>query len=50
MGHNLLCRQVDAGIISVRKATELFETERKRFIKERQEHNRRQEARDVGLG
>jgi hypothetical protein len=34
----------------VRKATKLFETERERFIKERQEHNRRQEARYVGLG
>jgi hypothetical protein len=35
-----LCRQVDAGTLSVRKATELFEAERERVIKERQEYNR----------
>jgi hypothetical protein len=40
-----LCRQVDAGTISVREATGQLEAER-----ERQEHNRRQEARDIGLG
>jgi hypothetical protein len=40
-----LCRQVDAGTISVREATDQFEAER-----ERQEYNRQQEARGVGLG
>ncbi len=45
-----LCRQIDAGIIGVRKATNQFETERERVIKKRQEYNRRQEARGVGLG
>jgi hypothetical protein len=45
-----LCRQVDAGTISVREATDQFEVERERVIQERQEHNRRQEARSVGLG
>ena len=34
----------------VRKATELFEAERERVIKERQEYNRRQEVGGVGLG
>jgi hypothetical protein len=45
-----LCRQVAAGLISVRNATEQFEAERERVIQERQEHNRQQEARGVGLG
>jgi hypothetical protein len=44
-----LCRQVDAGTISVREASDQFETERERVIKKRQEYNRRQEARGVGL-
>jgi hypothetical protein len=34
----------------VRKATELFEAQRERVIKERQEYNRRQEVGGVGLG
>lgn len=42
-----LCRQVDAGIISVRKATDQFEAERERVIRERQEYNRGQEARGM---
>jgi hypothetical protein len=45
-----LCRQVDAGTISVREATDQFEAERERVIRERQEYNRGQEARGVGLG
>jgi hypothetical protein len=45
-----LCRQIDAGILNVQEATERFEVERERFIKKRQEYNRRQEARGVGLG
>jgi hypothetical protein len=44
-----LCRQVDAGTISVREATDQFEAERERVIQERQEYNRRQEARGLGL-
>jgi hypothetical protein len=32
------------------KATELFEAERERVIKERQEYNRRWKARGVSLG
>jgi hypothetical protein len=39
-----LCRRVDAGIISMREATERFEAEQKRVIKKRQEYNRRQEV------
>jgi hypothetical protein len=39
-----------AGTISVREATGQFEAERERVIQERQEHNRRQEAKGVGLG
>jgi hypothetical protein len=35
-----LCRQVDAGTLSVRKAKEQFEAERKQVIKERREYNR----------
>jgi hypothetical protein len=35
-----LCRQVDAGTISVREASDQFETERERVIKKRQEYNR----------
>jgi hypothetical protein len=45
-----LCRKVDASTMTVREATELFEAERERVIKERQEYNRRQEAGGVGLG
>jgi hypothetical protein len=45
-----LCRQVDAGTISVREATDHFEAERERVIRERQEYNSGQEARGVGLG
>jgi hypothetical protein len=45
-----LCRQVDAGKISVREATEQFEAERERVIRERREYNRKQEAGGVGLG
>jgi predicted kinase len=45
-----LCRQVDAGKISVREATELFEAERERVIRERREYNRRQEIGGVGMG
>jgi hypothetical protein len=45
-----LCRQVDTGIISVRKATEQFEAERERVIRERREYNRRQEAGSVETG
>jgi hypothetical protein len=45
-----LCRQVNAGIINVRNATEQFEAERERVIQERREYNRKQKARGVGLG
>jgi hypothetical protein len=45
----MLYRQVDAGIISVRKATEQFEAEREQVIRERREYNRRQEVRGVGI-
>jgi hypothetical protein len=45
-----LCREVDAGTMTVREATKQFEAERERVIQERQEHNRRQKARGVGLG
>jgi hypothetical protein len=45
-----LCRQVDAGIISLRNAREQFEAERTRFIRERQEYNRRQEVGSVETG
>jgi hypothetical protein len=34
----------------VRKATEQFEAERERVIKERREYNRRQEVGGLGLG
>jgi hypothetical protein len=44
-----LCRQVDAGTISVREATDQFEAEREQVIQERREYNRKQKARDVGL-
>jgi hypothetical protein len=40
----------DAGTISVREATDQFEAERQRVIRERQEYNRRQEAGGGGLG
>jgi len=39
-----LCREVDAGTITVREATERFEAERARVNEERREHNRRQET------
>jgi hypothetical protein len=42
-----LCQKVDAGTLSVRKATEQFEAERERVIRERREYNRRQEAGSV---
>jgi hypothetical protein len=45
-----LCRKVDAGTMTVREATEQFETERERVIRERQEYNRRREAGGVGVG
>ncbi len=45
-----LCRQVDAGTISVREATDQFEAEREGVIQERREYNRKQKARGVGLG
>jgi hypothetical protein len=45
-----LCRQVDAGTISVREATDQFEAERERVIQERREYNRKQKAGGVGLG
>jgi hypothetical protein len=45
-----LCRQVDAGTISVREATDQFEAERERVIRERREYNRRQEAGSVETG
>jgi hypothetical protein len=45
-----LYRQVDAGIISVRNATEQFETERARITRERWEYNRRQEVGSVERG
>jgi hypothetical protein len=45
-----LCRQVDAGTISVREATDQFEAERERVIRERREYNRRQEGGGVDLG
>lgn len=44
-----LCKDVDAGVMSVREATERFEAERERMIKKRQ-HNRRQETERVGIG
>jgi hypothetical protein len=44
-----LCRQVDAGTLSVRAASDQFETEREWVIKKRQEYNRRQEVGGVGL-
>jgi hypothetical protein len=45
-----LCRQVDAGTLSARKATEQFKAEKERVIRERREYNQRQEAGSVGLG
>lgn len=45
-----LCKDVGAGVMSVREATERFEAERERMIKKRQEHNRRQETERVGVG
>ena len=45
-----LCREVDAGTITVREATERFEGERARVNEERREHNRRQETGGSGLG
>jgi hypothetical protein len=46
-----LCRQVDAGNLSVREATDQFEAERERVIQERQqEHNRQQKVGGVRLG
>jgi hypothetical protein len=45
-----LCREVDAGKISVREATERFEAERKRVIQKRNEYNREQEGRSVEVG
>ena len=45
-----LCRQVDAGTISVREATDQFEAERERVIQERREYNHKQRAGGVGLG
>jgi hypothetical protein len=36
--------------MTVQEATKQFEAERERVIQERQKHNRRQEARGVGLG
>lgn len=45
-----LCRAVDAGTISVREATDQFEAERERVIRERQEYNRGQEAGSVEVG
>lgn len=45
-----LCREVDAGAMSVREATEKFEAERARVIEERRNHNRRQEVGGSGRG
>jgi hypothetical protein len=45
-----LCQKVDAGTLTVREATDRFETEREKVIRERREYNRRQEAGGVGLG
>lgn len=36
--------------MTVREATELFEAERERVIRERREYNRRQEIGGVGMG
>ena len=39
-----LCRQIDAGILNVQEATERFETERDRVIRERREVGGRGQA------
>ena len=45
-----LCREIEAGSITVREATTRFEQEREDVIRKRQERNRRREAGAVSAG